>query len=104
MFVTGSAGSFVAGGTVYFMLGNVVDLVVFDISGSGGAENLASEVAVYFVAVCLEHSAGIVFDGHHPSPPLSFLQMGQFGPIHISLALVLQWHWGLLALGYVALF
>ena len=63
MFVTSSAGSFVA----------------FDNSGSGGVENLASEVAVYFVAVYLGHYAEIVFDGHHPSPPL-FLLMGQFSP------------------------
>ena len=63
MSVTGSPGSFVA----------------FDNSGSGGVEDLASEVVEYFVAVCLEHSAEIVFDGHHPSPPL-FFQMGQLGP------------------------
>ena len=40
MFVTGSAGSFVAGGTVSFMFGNAVGLVVFDSFGSGGTGNL----------------------------------------------------------------
>ena len=72
MFVTGSTGSFVAGGVVYFVFGNAVNLVVFDNSGSEGTDDLASEVAVYFVAACLEHSAEIVFDGHHPSIPLYF--------------------------------
>ena len=62
MFVMGSAGSFVAGGT----------------------GNLASEVAVLFVAVvgfffvvavhlvpeCLEYFADFVFDDHPPNPPL----------------------------------
>ena len=87
MFVTGSVGSFVA----------------FDNCGSGGLEGLASEVAVHFVAVCLEHSAEIVFDGHHPSLPLHFCKWGNSVPIHISLSLVLQQHWGLLTLGPVVL-
>ena len=51
MFVTGSAGGFVAGGTVYFTFGSAVNLVDFDSSGSGGTGNLASEVAVHFVVV-----------------------------------------------------
>ena len=68
MFVTGSAGSF----------------VLFDSSGPGGTGNLASEVAVHFVVVvgfsfvvavqsvpeCLGYFFEIVFDGHHPNPPL----------------------------------
>ena len=103
MFVTGSAGSFAAGGVVYFLFKDAVYLVVCDNSGSGVAEDLASEDAVYFVAVCLEHSAEIVFDGHHHSPPLHFCKWGSSVPIHISLPLVLKWHWGLLALGSVAL-
>ena len=65
---------------MYFKFGNAVNLVVFDNSGSGGAEDLASEVAVYFVAVCLEHCAEIVFDGHHPSPPLYFYKWGNSIP------------------------
>ena len=51
MFVTRSAGSFVAGGAVHFMFGNAVGLVVFYSLWPGGAGNLASEVAVYSVAV-----------------------------------------------------
>ena len=94
---------FVGVGIVYFLFGDAVYLVVFDNSGSGGTGDLASEVAVYFVAVCLEHSAEIIFDGHHPSPPLHFCKWGSSVPIHISLPLVLWWHWGLLALGFVAL-
>ena len=62
--------------------------VVFDNFGSGGPEDLGSEVAVYFVAVCLEHSAETVFDGHHPSLPLHFCKWGNLVPIHISLPLV----------------
>ena len=74
MFVTRSTGSFVAGDIVYFLFGD----------------------AVYLVVVCLEHSAEIVFDGHHPSPPLHFCKWGSSVPFHISLPLVLWWHWGLL--------
>ena len=77
--------------------------MVFDNSGCGGTEDLPSEVAAYFVAVCLEHCAEIVFDGHHPSLPLYFCKLANSVPIHISLPLVLQQHWGLLALGSVAL-
>ena len=97
---------------MYFVLGNAVDLVVFDNFGSGGAVDLASEVAVYLVAVvglpfvvavhfvaeCLEHSAEIVFDGHHPSPPLYFYKLGNLVPTHISMPLVLQQHWGCMLL------
>ena len=104
MFVTWSAGRFAAVGTVYFMLGNAADLVVSDNSWSGDVGDLASEVAVYIVAVCLEHFAEIVFDGCHPSPPLYFYKWGNSVSIHISVPLVLWWHWGLLALGSVALF
>ena len=85
MFVTRSTGSFGA----------------VDNSGSGGAEDLASGVAV---AVYLEHPAEFVFGGHHPSPPLYFYKWGSSVPIHISLLLVLLWYWGLFALGSVALF
>ena len=104
MFVMRSVGSFVAGGAAYFMLGDAVDLVLFDNSGSGGTEDLASEVAVYFMAVYLEHSVEIVFDGHHPSHSLYFYKWGNSGPIHICLPLVLLWHWGFLVLGSVTLF
>ena len=85
MFVTGSAGSFGP----------------FDNSEPGGAEDLASGVAV---AVYLEHSAEIAFGGHHPSPPLYFYKWGNLVPTNISLLLVLWWYWGLLALGSLALF
>ena len=54
MFVTGSAGSFVAGGT----------------------GNLASEVAVHFVPECLGYSVNFVSDGHHPNHPLYFCTNG----------------------------
>ena len=103
MFVTRSAGSFVAGGTVCFVLRNAVNFVVFDSCGSGGAGDLSPEVAVYlvvvvgfsfvvvvyFVAEHLELFAEIVFDGHHPSPPLYFCKWGSSVPIQISLPLEL---------------
>ena len=110
MFVTGSAGSFEAGATVNFMLGNAVSLVVFDSCGSGGTGNLASEVtvhsvvvAVHFMSGCLEYFAEFVFDGHCPCPPLYFYKWGNLVPILISLLLELWWHKGLPLLGVVAL-
>ena len=75
MFVTRSAGSF----------------GVFDNSGSGGAEDLASRVAV---VVYLEHCAEFIFGGHHTSPPLYSYKWGNLVPINIPLLLVLLWHWG----------
>ena len=115
--MTGSAGSFVAGGVVYFMFGNAVNHVVFGSLGSGGTESLIPGVAVpsvlvvgfsVVVAVCLEPESlgcfvGFDFGGPCPSPPLYFYRWGKLGPIHISLPLVLQWHWGLPVLGAVAL-
>ena len=94
MFVTGSAGSFVAGGTVYVMFGSAVKSCGFDSSGPGGAGNLASEFAVHFVAVvgfsfvgvvhfvpeCLGYFAEFVFDSHHPNPPLYFYKWGNLVP------------------------
>ena len=120
MFVTRSAGSFVAGGTVSFMFGNAVSLVVFDSFGSGSAGNLASEVALHSVAVegfgnfsvvvavhlvpeCLEYFAEFVFGGHHPSPPLHFYKWANLVPIHISLPSALWWHGRLPLLGVVTL-
>ena len=88
MFVTGSAGSFAAFGNF----------------GSEGIEDLVSEVAVYLVAVGLEHPTEIVSDGHHPNPPLYFYRWGNLVPILISLPLLMLWHWGLLVLGSVTLF
>ena len=118
MFVTGSTGSFVARGIVYFMFGNAVNHVVFGSPGSGGAESLVPWVAVHSVPVvgfsvvvavhlapeCLAYFVGFVFDGPNPSNPLYFYEFGQLGPIHISLPLVLWWHWGLPVLGAVVLF
>ena len=72
-----------------------------DNSGSGGTEDLASGAAV---VVYLEHSAKFDFGGHHPSPPLHSYKWDNSVPIHISLLVVLLWHWGLLGLGFVALF
>ena len=117
MFVTGSAGSFVAGGIVYFVFKNAVNHVVFGSLGSGGDESLVPGVALHSVPVvgfsvvvavhlapeCLEYFVGFVFDGPCPSPPLYFYRWDNLGPIHISLPLVLQQHWGLLVLGAVAL-
>ena len=109
MFVTRSTGSFVVGGAVYFMFGSAINLVVFDISGHGGAGDLASEVAVHFLVVvhfvpeCLWYFAEFVFDGHCPNPPLYFYKWGNSVYIHISLPLVLWWHWGLLLLGVLVL-
>ena len=117
MFVTGSAESFVAGAATCLVLGNAINLVVFDSCGSGGAGNLLSEVTVYlvvvvgfsfvavghFVAECLECFTEIVFDGHHPSPALYFCKWGSSVPIHISLPLELWQHLGLFVLGDVAL-
>ena len=80
MFVTESAGGSVTGGVVYFLFGDAVYLVLFDNSGSRGTGDLASEVAVYFVAVCLEHSAEIVFDDHCPSPPTYFTNGAIWSP------------------------
>ena len=109
MFVIGSIGDFVAGGIVSFM--------AFDSFGSGDAGSLASEVAVHPVAVvgfsvvvavhlvpeCLGYFVEFVFDDYHPSLPLYFYKWGNLVPIHISLPLVLQWHWGFPVLGAVAL-
>ena len=120
MFVTGGAGSVVAGGTLSFMFGNAVGPVVFDSFGFGGTGNLASEVAVHSVAVvefgsfsvvvavhlmpeCMEYFAEFVFDGHCPSLPLYFYKSGNLVLIHISLSLVLQWHGRLPILCVVAL-
>ena len=88
-----------------------------DNSGPGGTGNLTSEVAVHFVVVvgfslvisvhfvpeCLGYFAEFVFDGHHPNPPLYFYKWGNSVPIHISLPLVMWWHWELPVLGVVAL-
>ena len=84
-----------------FGTGNTGRFRAFDNSGSEGAKDLASGVAV---AVYLEHFAEIVFGGHSPSPPLYFFKWGNLVPIHISLLLELLWHGGLLALGSMALF
>ena len=87
MFVTRSTGSFVAGAAA-------VNFVVFDRSGSEGTGDLTFEVgvhlvvlvgfsslvAVHFLAECLRYFVEFVFDGHHLSLPLYFLQMGQFSP------------------------
>ena len=70
MSVTGSTGSF----------------GVFDNSGSGGTEGLASR---FVVAVYLEYSAEIAFGGHHPSLLPHFYKWGNSVPIHTSLLLVL---------------
>ena len=84
--MTGSTGSFVAGGIVYFMFGNAVNYVVFGSLGPGGTESLVPGVAVHSVPVvgfsvvvavhlapeCLGYFVGFVFDGPHPSPPLYF--------------------------------
>ena len=75
---------------------------------AGGTGNLASEVAVLFVAVVgfsfvvsvhfvpeyLEYFADFVFDDHPPNPPLYFYKWGSLVPIHISLPSVLWQHWG----------
>ena len=98
MFVTRSAGSFVAGGIVSFVFGNAVGLVVFDSFGFGGAGKLASEVAVHLMPECLEYFAELVFDGHCSSPPLYFYKWGNLVPIHISLPLAYWQHGGLLLL------
>ena len=88
--MTGSAGSFVTGDIVSFMFGNAVGLVVFDSFVSGGAGNLASEVAVCLMPECLEYFAEFVFNGHHPSPPLYFTNVATWSP---STFLCL-WHFG----------
>ena len=117
MFVTGSVRSLAAGGIVYFMFQNAVHNVVFGSLGSGGAESLVPEVAVHSVPVvgfsivvavhlapeCLGYFVAFVFDGPHLSSPLYFYKWGNSGPIHISLLLVLQQHWGLPVLGAVVL-
>ena len=72
MFVTGSAGSFVAGGT-----GNLACEVAVHFVAVVG---FSFVVAVHFVPECLGYFSEIVFDGHCPNPPLIFLQMGQFSP------------------------
>ena len=101
----------------YFASGNALNLVVFGSLGSGGAESFVPWVAVHPVPVisfsvvvvvhlvpeCLGYFIGFVFDGPHPSPPLYFYKRGNSVPIYISLPLVLWQHWGLLALGSVAL-
>ena len=92
-----------------FVFGNAACLVVFDSFGYEGTGNLASEaavhsvgvvgfsvvVAVYLVPECLEYFAKFVFDGHHASPSLYFYKWGSLVPIHISLPLMLWWHWEL---------
>ena len=117
MFVTRSTGSFVAGGIVHLIFRNAVNHVVFGSLGSGGTDSLVPGVAVHSVPVvgfpvvlavslapeCLGYFVGFVFDGPHGSPPLHFSKWGSSVPIHISLSLVLQWHWGLSVLGVVVL-
>ena len=116
MSVTRGTGSFMAGGVVYFMFGNAVNLVVFGSFGSGGTVSFVPGVAVHSVPVmgfcvvvsvhlapeCLRYFAGFVFDDPHPSP-LYFYKRGSLAPIHISLPLVLWQHWGLPVLRAVAL-
>ena len=93
--------------------------MAFNSSGPGGTANLASEVAVnlvfvvgysfviavHFVPECLGYFSDVVFDDHHPNPPLYFCKwaIGNSAPIHTSLPLVLQWHRGLPILGVVVL-
>ena len=106
MFVTRHAGSFMAGGIVYFMFGNAGNHVVFGSLRSGGTESLVPGadvhsvhvvgfsvvVAVHLAPECLGYFVGFVFDGPHPSPPLYFYRWGNLGFIHISLPLVLWQH------------
>ena len=77
-----------------FVTGSTGILVVFDSSEPGSTGNLASEVAVHLVPGCLGYLSEIVFDGHHPNPPLYFYKWGNLVPIHIFLPLVLWWYWG----------
>ena len=93
MFVTRSTGSFVAGGT-----GNLASEVAVHFVAVVG---FSFVVAVHFVSKCLVYFADFVFDGYHPNPPLYFYKWGNSVPIHISLPLVLQWHGGLPIFGVV---
>ena len=108
--MTGSTGSFAAGGAGSLAVGNTVCLAAVGGFGPGDIGNSSLVVAVCLAIECMGCSAGGtehfvvgVLANHHPSPLLYFYKWGSLVPIHISLYLV-QWHGALLFHGAMSQF